>query len=90
MTHAVTYLPQVDQVMVMRDGRLVERGSYSQLVAAAEGEFAQLVLQYLHDMDGQDVQEGIMYWFHYIWRHLHCKKVITSLKEFWISCCYRN
>ncbi|XP_069173762.1 ATP-binding cassette sub-family C member 3 isoform X2 [Procambarus clarkii] len=56
VTHALTFLPQVDTVLVMRDGRLVEKGAYTQLVASG-GEFAQFILQHFSSMDNEEVEE---------------------------------
>lgn len=32
VTHGVTYLPQMDQIIVIKDGRVSEMGTYSQLL----------------------------------------------------------
>ena len=32
VTHAVTYLPQVDQIIVVKDGEITETGSYRELL----------------------------------------------------------
>lgn len=56
MTHAITYLPQVDQVLVLQDGRLLDRGNYHNFVASA-GELAQMVLQHHKDED-EETKDG--------------------------------
>lgn len=33
MTHQLQYLPSADEVVVLRDGRVAERGTYRQLLA---------------------------------------------------------
>ena len=46
VTHGVSFLPQVDKILVMKDGRITETGSYRQLLAQ-KGEFADFLVQYL-------------------------------------------
>ncbi|XP_042233575.1 multidrug resistance-associated protein 1-like isoform X2 [Homarus americanus] len=58
VTHSVTVLPQVDYVVVMKDGRMVEKGTYDQLVSSG-GEFAQFIVQHLNDMGDEDVKEEL-------------------------------
>ncbi|XP_037789915.1 canalicular multispecific organic anion transporter 2-like [Penaeus monodon] len=50
VTHALAYLPRVDSVVVMQDGRLVERGTYSQLLAKG-GNFAQFLLNHINNAE---------------------------------------
>ncbi|KEP49841.1 multidrug resistance-associated ABC transporter [Rhizoctonia solani 123E] len=45
VTHQLHVLPYVDEVIFMDDGRIVERGTYADLVAAG-GQFSQLVAEY--------------------------------------------
>ena len=33
VTHGISYLPQVDQIVVMIDGKISEMGTYEQLLA---------------------------------------------------------
>lgn len=46
MTHSVTYLPSVDHIVVIKDGRITEQGSYQELLTN-KGEFQDFLLQYL-------------------------------------------
>ncbi|XP_076057951.1 multidrug resistance-associated protein 1-like [Oratosquilla oratoria] len=55
VTNAVTFLPKMDHVIVLQEGRLVEQGTYSQLIARG-GDFAQFLIQHLKD-DGNDDEE---------------------------------
>ncbi|GAA5898535.1 hypothetical protein JCM6882_007809 [Rhodosporidiobolus microsporus] len=45
VTHAVQYLPQADLVLVMENGRIVERGHYKELIAA-NGSFSRFAQEY--------------------------------------------
>ena len=55
VTHSLTYLPVVDHIVVMKDGRISEQGSYQQLVAN-KGEFQEFLLQYLAEEE-EDVED---------------------------------
>ena len=46
VTHSVTYLPEVDNIVVMKDGKISEIGSYKELLEN-RGEFADFLAQYL-------------------------------------------
>ena len=48
VTHSAKYLPQMDRIFVMRDGRVSEQGNYQELLAAG-GEFADFLVQYLSE-----------------------------------------
>ena len=43
VTHAVQYLPEVDQILVLDEGRIKETGKYAELSKQASGILAQLV-----------------------------------------------
>ncbi|GAA5825076.1 hypothetical protein JCM11251_006090 [Rhodosporidiobolus azoricus] len=45
VTHAVQYLPEADLVLVMENGRIVERGHYQELIAA-NGSFSRFAQEY--------------------------------------------
>ncbi|KAK9886059.1 hypothetical protein WA026_014841 [Henosepilachna vigintioctopunctata] len=47
VTHALTYLPQVDQILVMKEGEISEMGTYRQLLNK-KGCFAEFLLNYLN------------------------------------------
>ncbi|XP_050687068.1 multidrug resistance-associated protein 1-like [Eriocheir sinensis] len=57
VTHAVTFLPQVDEVAVVAEGRLRERGSYTALLADG-GDFANFVVQHIKDLE-EDAEEEL-------------------------------
>ena len=46
VTHGVSYLPSVDKIFVLQDGRITESGSYRQLLDQ-KGEFADFLVQYI-------------------------------------------
>ncbi|KAK4305327.1 hypothetical protein Pmani_022778 [Petrolisthes manimaculis] len=46
VTHGLTYLPQVDNIVVLKDGVISEQGNYQQLLAK-KGPFQDFLLQYL-------------------------------------------
>lgn len=46
VTHAITYLPQTDQVAVIKDGYVSENGSYKELLAK-KGDFSEFMLHYI-------------------------------------------
>ncbi|XP_037804292.1 canalicular multispecific organic anion transporter 1-like isoform X2 [Penaeus monodon] len=56
VTHAVTFLPRVDEVVVMEGGRVVEKGSYAELVAK-QGDFANFVLQRIKDTTDKEADK---------------------------------
>ena len=53
VTHAVTFLPQVDQIVVLRGGKVSEVGTYKELLAQ-KGNFAKFLVHYL----GEEAQAG--------------------------------
>ena len=46
VTHGVGYLPEVDRILVMKDGRISEQGTYKELLEQ-QGDFANFLVQYL-------------------------------------------
>ena len=46
VTHSAKYLPQMDRIIVMKDGRISEHGNYQELLSAG-GAFADFLVQYL-------------------------------------------
>ncbi|XP_053207952.1 ATP-binding cassette sub-family C member 3-like isoform X2 [Panonychus citri] len=55
VTHRLTFLPQVDEIIVLKDGGIQEKGTYSELISK-KGEFADFVVQYLteSELDGEE------------------------------------
>lgn len=60
VTHGITYLPQVDSILVLKDGRVSEAGSYQQLMQR-KGAFAEFLFAHLQEInadgaDGEDTE----------------------------------
>ena len=58
VTNQLQYLPKVDEVIVLKDGRVSEMGSYEQLLEH-NGVFAEFVRTYLKEVieDLEDLDE---------------------------------
>ena len=46
VTHSAKYLPFMDRIFVLKDGRISEQGNYHELLSSG-GEFADFLVQYL-------------------------------------------
>lgn len=57
VTHSAKYLPQMDRIFVMKDGRISEQGNYQELLAAG-GEFADFLVQYLTEETANSENEA--------------------------------
>lgn len=53
VTHGITFLPQVDQIVVLKDGAITETGNYKELLAQ-KGAFAEFLVQHLEDEIADD------------------------------------
>ena len=53
MTHGITYLPEVDVIVVLKDGEVTELGTYRQLLEK-KGAFAEFLIQHLQEVDVDD------------------------------------
>lgn len=57
VTHGITYLPEVDNIVVLKDGEITDLGTYKQLLEK-RGAFADFLIQHL--------QEGIFpFYYHF-------------------------
>ena len=56
MTHSISFLPQVDQIIVLQDGCISEVGSFKQLIQQS-GAFADFLKNYLMDILVEDEEE---------------------------------
>jgi len=52
VTHGITFLPQVDQIIVIKDGEITETGSYNELLTQ-KGAFAEFLLSHLDEADDE-------------------------------------
>jgi ATP-binding cassette subfamily C (CFTR/MRP) protein 1 len=57
VTHGVTYLPKTDHIIVLKDGKVSEQGSYKELIER-KGDFAEFLLEYMTG-DGVEAEEDI-------------------------------
>lgn len=63
VTHGLGYLKKVDNIIVLKDGRISEMGTYNQLLSR-KGAFSDLVTTYLeekvHELreEDEDAEEG--------------------------------
>lgn len=56
VTHAITFLPEVDQIVVLKGGQISESGTFKELLDQ-KGAFAEFLVNYLQEAgDNQDVQ----------------------------------
>ncbi|KAI1286619.1 ATP-binding cassette sub-family C member 3 [Halotydeus destructor] len=53
VTHKVVVLPKVDEIIVMKDGRISEQGSYLELLQR-KGPFADFLVEYFAEQDNDD------------------------------------
>ncbi|CAB4066707.1 ABCC1 [Lepeophtheirus salmonis] len=58
VTHGVTYLPFTDKIIVMKDGRVSEIGTYKELLRQ-KGAFAEFIVQFLSEANENEVNENI-------------------------------
>ncbi|XP_077285786.1 multidrug-Resistance like Protein 1 isoform X3 [Arctopsyche grandis] len=58
VTHGITYLPGVDNIIVLKDGHITETGTYKELLAK-KGAFADFLLQHLNKVSDQGESELI-------------------------------
>ena len=50
VTHGIGYLPQVDDIIVLKDGRISEQGTYQELLKK-KGDFADFLLEYMTEQE---------------------------------------
>ncbi|XP_020285956.1 multidrug resistance-associated protein 1 isoform X1 [Pseudomyrmex gracilis] len=57
VTHGITYLPEVDNIIVLKEGEITEIGTYKQLLEK-KGAFADFLVQHLQEVGNLPVDEG--------------------------------
>ncbi len=55
VTHAVTFLPKVDKIIVLKKGVISESGSYKELLAQ-KGDFAEFLVQHISDQGEESTE----------------------------------
>ena len=61
VTHGITFLPEVDLIVVLKDGIISEIGTYRELLDK-KGAFSEFLTTYLQDVDNDEL-EGNSYCF---------------------------
>lgn len=58
VTHGITYLPEIDNIFVLKEGEISETGTYKELLAK-KGAFADFLIQHLTEVneEEEDVEE---------------------------------
>lgn len=56
VTHGIIYLPQVDNIYVMKEGRVSEAGSYTELLSK-KGAFAEFLIQHIQETNAEDDED---------------------------------
>jgi ATP-binding cassette subfamily C (CFTR/MRP) protein 1 len=54
VTHGITYLPQTDKIIVLKDGEVSESGTYQELLDK-KGAFSEFLLQHINEVE-EDVE----------------------------------
>ncbi|XP_076672367.1 multidrug-Resistance like Protein 1 isoform X1 [Andrena cerasifolii] len=57
VTHGITYLPEVDNIIVIKDGEITESGTYKQLLEK-RGAFSEFLVQHLQEVYADDDSEA--------------------------------
>lgn len=61
VTHQLQHLSKVDRIVVMKDGRITEMGSYKELTQNTDGEFARLIEEHVtvaEEADDDELDDG--------------------------------
>ncbi|KAK8748976.1 hypothetical protein OTU49_015623, partial [Cherax quadricarinatus] len=58
VTHGLTYLPQVDKIIVLNNGSITEEGTYKELLER-KGKFQEFLLQYLSEASEDEALEDL-------------------------------
>lgn len=59
VTHGITYLPNVDHIVVLKDGKVSEEGTYKELLQK-KGAFADFLVQHIGEEHDEDVSNVVM------------------------------
>lgn len=53
VTHGITYLPECDNIFVLKDGEVSEKGTYKELLEK-KGSFAEFLIQHLQEVNEEE------------------------------------
>lgn len=56
VTHGITYLPQTDKIVVLKDGEISEIGSYQYLMDK-KGDFSEFLLQHMNEAEEDEAED---------------------------------
>lgn len=56
VTHGITYLPEVDSIVVLKDGEISENGTYKELLEK-KGDFADFLVQHLQEAAEDETED---------------------------------
>jgi len=56
VTHSITYLREVDLIVVMKDGQVSETGTYKELIDK-KGDFADFLLLHMQEQNEYEIDE---------------------------------
>ncbi|XP_015175310.1 PREDICTED: multidrug resistance-associated protein 1 isoform X7 [Polistes dominula] len=77
ITHDIVYLPEVDNIFVLKDGEITENGTYKQLMDK-RGAFAEFLMQHLQEVHSDDASDADL---HEIKQQLESKIVTQELQD---------
>ncbi|XP_047368145.1 multidrug resistance-associated protein 1 isoform X4 [Vespa velutina] len=77
ITHDIVYLPEVDNIFVLKDGEITESGTYKQLMDK-RGAFAEFLMQHLQEVHTDDGSDPDL---HEIKQQLESKMGTQELQE---------
>ncbi|XP_043683574.1 multidrug resistance-associated protein 1 isoform X8 [Vespula pensylvanica] len=77
ITHDIVYLPEVDNIFVLKDGEITESGTYKQLMDK-RGAFAEFLMQHLQEVHTDDGSDADL---HEIKQQLESKMGTQEIQE---------
>lgn len=60
VTHGVTFLPQVDVIVVLKKGEITEMGTFKELLAK-KGEFSEFLVQHIAGAEDVSLEPGLLH-----------------------------
>lgn len=60
MTNSLSFLPQVDKIIMLEDGSIVEMGTYEDLRKNESGQFNEFIRNYLKSKDSSSSSADII------------------------------